>query len=580
MGSTANRRRELANYEVVARSRKKSGGTASKSASKRTSAAASAPKYSSAGTREGKTASKQGMKNQTNTRKKRVVVEENPIARHSSQVYAMAEESRRPRRVETDRYDRPTPPRPRKPSGQPRKKKKRKGGFSFVSFLLLLVIIGFGVLCAWRVDEYEKLSIMKAAVSRQTFYSGTTVEGVDVSAMTLEQALDYWNTQIEPAYRETAAVLNDGTVVTAGQMGYSSNYADVLSGAWNAGRSGSLVERYKRMTQYMAQPTVYDVERSMYDDALVRQYAQTAASQVNREPVDAKVKSFNLETYAFEFEADQPGYTLNQEALIAGIEGALSGGGGSVNLMIETIAPTVTQENVAAQYGMIASAVTNASSSSSNRLSNIRLALSSINGTCLEPGESFSFNQVVGQRTAERGYKSATAYSGGKVTEELGGGICQVSTTLFNAAVKADLQINERHPHSLTVSYVDIGKDAAVDWGNKDLRFTNTSSDRVYICGYVNDEKRVCIGIFGKLLPNGVTITVESEKTGTRAYETEYQMSFELATGKTRVIQKGKDGYTAVAYKVWRDANGNEIERSQLCKSSYQSTPQIIEYGP
>ena len=77
-----------------------------------------------------------------------------------------------------------------------------------------------------------------------------------------------------------------------------------------------------------------------------------------------------------------------------------------------------------------------------------------------------------------------------------------------------------------------------------------------------------------------MTITVESEKTGTRAYETEYQMSFELATGKTRVIQKGKDGYTAVAYKVWWDANGNEIERSQLCKSSYQSTPQIIEYGP
>lgn len=522
------------------------------------------------------------MKNQTNAKKRRVAVEDNPIARRTSQVYYVSDAPRAQRknaRPKYDPYDQPAPPRPRKSSGKKRRKKK-KSGFSFVSFLLLMLIIGFGALCAWRVDEYEKLSIMKAAVSRQTFYSGTTVEGVDVSEMTLEQALDYWNNQVEPAYREAAAVLNDGTVVTAEQMGYSSNYADVLAGAWNAGRSGSLVERYKRMTLYMAQPTAYSVERSMYVSDLVRQYAQSVAAQVDRQPTDAKVKSFNLESYAFEFEMEQPGYTLNQEALIAGIEGALSAGGGSVNLLIDTIAPAVTQENVAAQYGMITSAITNASSSSKNRMSNIKLALETINGTCLEPGETFSFNEVVGKRTAERGYKSATAYSGGKVTEELGGGICQVSTTLFNAAVKADLEINERHPHSLTVSYVDLGKDAAVDWGNKDLRFTNNSSDRVYICGYVDSEKRVCIGIFGKLLENGVTITVESKKTGTRDFETEYQMNFSLASGQTKVVQKGKQGYTAVAYKIWHDADGNEIRREQLCKSSYQSTKQIIEYGP
>jgi len=508
-------------------------------------------------------------------------VEDNPIARRTSHAYYVEEAPRRARRDAYDPYDHPVPPRPRNTSGKKkRKKKKKKGGFSFVSFLLLLMIIGFGALCAWRMDEYEKLSIMKEAVSRQTFYSGTTVEGVDVSSMTLEQALNHWNTQIEPAYRETAAVLNDGTVITANQMGYSSNYADVLAGAWNAGRTGSLVERYKRMTQYMAQPTAYEVTRSMYNEDLVRRYAQAAAEQVNKAPVDAKVKSFNAATYAFEFEPDQPGYSLNQEALVAGIEGALSGGGGNINLVVDTIAPAVTQENVASSYGMITSAITNASSSSKNRMSNIKLSLAAFNGICLEPGQSFSFNQVVGERTAARGYKSATAYSGGKVTEEIGGGICQVSTTLFNAAVKADLKIDERHPHSLTVGYVDLGKDAAVDWGNKDLRFTNTSSDRVYICGYVNEEKRVCIGIFGKLLQNGVNITVESEKTGTNSYSTEYQMSFELPSGQTRVLQAGKDGYSAVAYKVWRDSNGNEIERTQLCKSNYQPTKEIIEYGP
>jgi len=403
---------------------------------------------------------------------------------------------------------------------------------------------------------------------------------VDVSAMTLQQALEYWDTQVEPAYRETAAVLNDGTRITASQMGYTSNYRDVLSGAWSAGRTGSLVERYKRMQMHIAQPTAHQVNRSFCDEDLVLQYVQNVAQQINREPVDARVKAFDVNTYMFEFEPDQPGYKLNQGALASDIVNALNFGGGNVQMQVETIAPALTQENVSAQYGMISYAITNASSSSSNRMSNIKLALSSIHGTWLDPGESFSFNEVVGKRTAERGYKKATAYSGGKVTEELGGGICQVSTTLFNAAVKADMKIDKRSSHSLTVSYVDIGKDAAVDWGNKDLCFTNVSDDRVYICGYVNEEKRVCIGVFGKLLENGMTITVESEKTGTREYETEYQMSFELAPGQTRVLQKGKDGYTAMAYKVWWDANDNELRRTELCKSNYQSTPEIIEYGP
>ncbi len=580
MGNTESRRRELANIEVGAKPEKKSGSASSKQASRKASAASNAKK-SASGTKNRNSASKQGMKTQNTPKKKKPSVEENPIAHRTSHAYqnAPAPSMRRSETYDYDPYDMPAPRRPAPPRKRKRKKKK-KAAFSFVSFLLLLMIVGFGGLCAWRVQEYEAFSEMKAAVSSQTFYRGTTVEGIDVSNMTLQQAVEYWDAQIEPAYRETAVVLNDGTRITAGQMGYASNYREALSGAWSAGRSGSLVERYKRMQLRISQPTAYSVERSFYDEALVLEYVQHIAAQVDRDPVDAKVKSFDINTYAFEFEADQTGYRLNQQALAGDIAAALGSGGGSVQLQVEAIAPAVTQENVAAQYGMISYAVTNASSSSSNRMSNIKLALESINGTWLDPGESFSFNETVGKRTAERGYKSATAYSGGKVTEELGGGICQVSTTLFNAAVKADLKIDRRSSHSLTVSYVDIGKDAAVDWDNKDLCFTNISEDRVYICGYVNEEKRVCIGIFGKLLPDGMTITVESEKTGTRKYETEYQMSFELAPGQTRVLQKGKDGSTAVAYKVWHDADGNEIRRSELCKSSYQSTPEIIEYGP
>lgn len=485
--------------------------------------------------------------------------------------------------VDGDAPRRPAAPQRRRREETPQKGgrgRRRRSGFSGISALLLLLVLALAGVGAWRVREYRALAEMKAVVSRQTFYDGTTVDGVNVSGMTLQQALEHWEREVESAYRQTAAVLNDGTQVTAEQLGYASNYAQVLSGAWNAGRSGSLVERYRHIEAASAHPTAYEVSRTLYDDALVRQYAANVAAQVDAQPQDARLKAFNTETYNFEFEPEQSGRVLNQEALVADIEAALSAGGASVNLQIETIAPAVTQENVASQYGMISYAITNASSSSSNRLSNIRLALSMIDGTCLEPGESFSFNAVVGQRTTDRGFKMATAYSGGKVTEEVGGGICQVSTTLFNAVVKADLKVDERHSHSLTVSYVDLGKDAAVDWGNKDLRFTNTSSDRVYICCYLTEDKRVRVGVFGKLLDDGVTITLEGVKTGTVDYTTEYQMNFELYSGQTRLVQNGKKGYKATTYKIWWDANGNELRRSELCKSTYQATPEIIEYGP
>ena len=173
----------------------------------------------------------------------------------------------------------------------------------------------------------------------------------------------------------------------------------------------------------------------------------------------------------------------------------------------------------------------------------------------------------------------AGAYSGGDVTQDIGGGICQVSTTLFNAAVKADMEIVERHNHSLTVHYVDKGKDATVDWGHQDFKFKNTSDDNIYICCYLTDDKRVRFGIFGKLLPNGEKITLESKTTEVTKAQTEYQFSSFLAPGQTYLLQEGRNGYKAEAYKVRWDAAGNEISRELLCKSVYKVKNEIIQYG-
>ena len=463
----------------------------------------------------------------------------------------------------------------------PKKPSKKKSSKALGATLALLVAIGSVLaLVGWQYTQYQTFLVMKAAVDRSTFYEGTTVEGVDVSTMTLDQAIEHWATGIEPGYSQRRVTLSNGASFTAEELGYSSDYITVLNNAWNAGRKGSLVERYEALSFRKSQPASYNVSRIPYRTEIIEQCVEAIADQIDRPAENSKISSFNKESYEFEFSDEVVGSQLDTDQLKQDMISALDAGGGTAELVVLSIQPDVKKEDIASQYGMIASAVTNASSSSSNRLANIKLASEIINGTCLKPGETFSFNGVVGERTTDRGFKVATAYSSGTVVEDVGGGICQVSTTLFNAAVKADLEIVERHNHSLTVGYVDKGKDAAVNWGNQDLRFTNTSDDNIYICCYVDSSKRVRFGIFGKLLENGETITVEGKTTGSIDYETELVPNMTLGSGQTVVTQKGKKGYKAEAYKVRWDANGNEISRELLCRSTYKATKEIIEFGP
>ena len=468
-----------------------------------------------------------------------------------------------------------------------RRKHKSGGGsgkrsaalFGMLNACLLICIALLVALGVRQHREYERFLEMRGVVDRQTFYEGTTVEGVDVSRMTLSNAMDYWRDRVEPRYESRAAVLEGGETVTAAELGYASDYAAVLNAAWSAGRSGSLEQRYRTVTERRGKPVAYRVTRSDTRADLVEAYAQRVAAQVDQPAVNAAIASFDAENHEFVFTQSSPGVQLDTEALERDIVAAIAAGGGSVSLRTSEIPPQITTEEVAGQYGLISYAITNASSSSRARRNNIELAMSIINGTKVAPGETFSFNETVGERTTARGFRKATAYSGGDVTEQVGGGICQVSTTLFNAAVKADMEIVERHNHSLTVAYVDKGKDATVSWGNQDFRFRNTSTDDVYICCYLTEDRRVRFGIFGKLLPDGETITLDAVTTEVVKYETEYQASPLLGHGETYLLQPGRNGYKAEAYKVRWDANGNQLSRELLCKSVYQVKNEIIQYG-
>ncbi len=246
---------------------------------------------------------------------------------------------------------------------------------------------------------------------------------------------------------------------------------------------------------------------------------------------------------------------------------------------LKTLYPDVTTNEIGTEAfpDKLATYSTSYASSNANRSTNIALAASKINGTVLMPGEEFSFNGTVGKRTAANGFKTATVYSNGQVTTDYGGGICQVSSTLYNTVLKANLEITNRVNHTFTVGYVPIGLDATVSWGSPDFKFKNNRSYPIKIVA-TTSNKRLTISVYG--LKEDVEYEVElvSYKTGTIPYSTVYTTDSSLGKGKTKVVQSGSNGATSVAYKILK-LNGKEVSRTLLSKDRYSPHNQIIARG-
>ncbi|MBP3255408.1 MAG: VanW family protein [Clostridia bacterium] len=212
-----------------------------------------------------------------------------------------------------------------------------------------------------------------------------------------------------------------------------------------------------------------------------------------------------------------------------------------------------------------------------NRSTNIRLASDKINGTVVMPGEVFSYNTTVGQRTAAAGFKAAAVYSGGEVTTGLGGGICQVSSTLYNAVLLAGLDIVERQNHGFNPGYVPVGRDATVSWGAPDFKFQNTRNYPIKIvCDGTGGT--ITVEILGLKENDEYDIEIESYVTRWISYSTITRPDPNLEPGETRVIQSGSSGCTSVAYRIYYK-DGEEIERELLSQDTYSPHNKIVAVG-
>lgn len=245
-----------------------------------------------------------------------------------------------------------------------------------------------------------------------------------------------------------------------------------------------------------------------------------------------------------------------------------------INIDIKEAHPQVTSQSLKAQGidEKIASFSTKFSSSNLQRSHNIKLASLSISGTVLPHGETFSFNSTVGQRTKERGYKEAGVYLYGQVSEGLGGGICQVSTTLYNAVLLADLEVVERNNHSLTVPYVPLSRDASVSWNYMDLKFKNNTNHSIYIGAEIKGNI-ITFDLFGTKSNKEVELisTVLSKKSAPIIYKDDTS----LQPDEEVVEEVGHAGYVSTLTKnIYID--GELIGSEVVSKDRYLSSPRII----
>jgi len=457
-----------------------------------------------------------------------------------------------------------------------RAQKTAWGTLAAVCICVCALIVAF---CAMSVTRYSEFLEMRAYLDMDTFYPGVTVDGVELSGYTLPDALDLFREREMDLASGQELTFNAGDssfTKSAVELGFGSNYSAILKAAWEHGREGNIEKRYAEATQGKA----YTVDRG-FDEGVLRRATDAIAQDLSKEGKDAEILDFIFNRGEFVFSEEENGAYVDGEKLFAQAKQALEEGRGSVDVDVEVIEPDVTAQELSQMYGEMAVAVTNASSSNDNRISNIRLACASINCMILEPGQEFSFNETVGQRTKAAGYKKAGVYVSGELGEEIGGGICQVSTTLFNAVVKADLEVTERHNHSLPVSYVDNGKDATVSWGAQDFKFVNSSDEPIYLVAFVTDDWRVRVHIFGRLREDGLTVSLVPvlQETVKPRDEEEYRYTDEIPTGTTRVKSKARKGYRVNSYKAYTDADGNVVEKVFLCSSYYPPRAAIIEVG-
>lgn len=306
--------------------------------------------------------------------------------------------------------------------------------------------------------------------------------------------------------------------------------------------------------------------------------ASLIAGNWNMVAKNGGISGYDKDTGKFTFTEGTNGAVIDQDKLAEDIVSAIEGKNykAVIEAQVKEVGPEMTAAQLEAKYTTIGTYTTTATNNK-NRNQNLKLCTEAINGTIINPGQEFSFNETTGPRSTEKGYQPATAYLNGEVIQEPGGGVCQVSSTLYNAVIFAGLKSTERHAHSYEPSYVTPGEDAAVSYGGPDFKFVNNSDYPIAIKASFSDQKVTC-SIYGiPILEDGVKVRMESEKTAELDPPAPtYEEDQTLQPDEEKVVKQPTMG-SRWSTDLVTTKNGEEISRIDFHNSVYRGKAAIIK---
>ena len=447
---------------------------------------------------------------------------------------------------------------------------KKKVIFRIVTLVLLI-----GVLVAGAT----RATVAKSG--NQTIYAGVYLDGVYVGGLTKEEAMaeyDKYIAGIEDLNVTFTTVVGSYST-TLKDLNVSVSVEDAVDKAYNYGRQGNILTRYKEI-KTLEEENVVLVPTKEFDEAVLKEKLENETADIVKSPKNASIARENGEFIVY---AGETGLSIKADDTVKALQDVFETEWAQEDITLKAVVeeqqPQYTEEDFYAIDSVMGQAVTNYNSGNTSRVQNLSTGASKVTGTVLMPGEQFSMYDTVSPFTEENGYANAGQYVNNELVDGLGGGICQVSTTLYNAVLKAELQVDERYPHSLTVSYVPLGMDAAIAGDYMDFKFTNNTEYPIYIEGYAGGGS-ISFAVYGHdTRPENRTISFESKVIKTyEPGDPEETKDDTLEEGKQVTEQEAHTGYYVELWKhIYID--GVETDCVKVDGSTYTAQAAKVRVG-
>lgn len=435
---------------------------------------------------------------------------------------------------------------------------------------------------AQRLKQEEHENLVRETLSKEVIYDGISIGGVDVSGLSKSDAESKLRDKFSGlGERKIVVYIDDSSATkTLAELGLNPNFDAAINKAYQIGRDGTEEERFNQINSLKENKENIDLSLNV-DEEKVKDFVNTISANMNVVSTNSDVTFVDGKLQVGE---SKSGKEVDKEELLTllntNIKKAINENNDvSFETKTKTIEPSVNKDAIARVNGVIGTFTSNLGRGTAGRNANIVLSAKRISNIVVMPSETVSFNQKMGPITEANGYKQASTIQGGVYTDALGGGLCQTSTTLYNALVRSDVTITERHPHSIPAPYVPYGEDGAVWVGAKDLKFTNNFDFPIAITSSVNLAKNIItFTIYGDTNKKNYTVEMYSKCIEEIPFEIQEKKSDELFVGETKVVKKGRPGYRYQSYKVYKNG-GKLIKEVPYMKSYYPKSDQVVLVG-